>query len=61
MTDPVLTGERWHFSSDCDANTFSLMRDASMDLVGLGSGNAAVLAHQVWFSIAVHVLTTLRG
>ena len=38
MTDPGLTGERQHFSSDCDANTFYLMRDASMDLVGLGSG-----------------------
>ena len=35
MTDPGLTGERQYFASDCDANTVSLMRDISVDLVGL--------------------------
>lgn len=38
MTDPGLTGERQHFSSDYDANTYLLMREKSVELVRLESG-----------------------
>jgi len=36
VTAPGLTGERQHFSSDCDVNKFALTSDASVDLEGLG-------------------------
>jgi len=54
-----LTGERQHLSSGCDTNTYSLMRDKSVDLAG--SGDSAVLTQQIRFSIAVHILTMLHG
>lgn len=62
MADPGLTGERHNFFSDCDANTFSLMRCKwRFGWAEERAGNAAALVHQAWFSIAIYVFATFHG